>query len=112
MTRAIALFLAGALAAAPCVAFAAETPKPAAPAATTSSEASAEGGVCLDEAALAAERSKRDAALAELGRRLAAEPVAPGEFRVLNRSGHNYGPRPQPHRPQPPAKPAPDTAAR
>lgn len=68
--------------------------------------ASPDAQTCADPAA---ERAKRDAALAELGRRLAAEPAVPGEFRVLNRAGHNYGEARVPAAlpAQPPAKPAP-----
>lgn len=36
---------------------------------------------------------KRDAALAELGRRLSEEPPPSGDYQILNRSGHNYGAR-------------------
>lgn len=46
---------------------------------------------CDDADAKAAADLKREAALAELGRRLAAEPQDDGEVRVLNRTGHNYG---------------------
>ena len=42
-----------------------------------------------------AERNrKREAALAELGKRLSAEQKPDADYQVLNRTGHNYGSRP------------------
>jgi hypothetical protein len=90
------------------IAVAAEKSASGAPQATVAGDAP----ICVDEATQAEQRRKRDAALADLGRRLAAEPVRPGNNRVLNRSGHNYGSRPVQHGESPPAKPAPDTERR
>jgi hypothetical protein len=53
---------------------------------TTSHEAT-----CSDDDG--ARTRKRDAALVELGKRLSAEPAPTGDYRVLNRTGHNYGAR-------------------
>jgi len=75
--------------------------------------AAGDAAVCTDETAAQAEKArKRDAALAELGRRLDAEPKVEGEFRVLYRSGHNYDQRSTAQSLTPPAKPAPDTQSR
>jgi hypothetical protein len=69
--------------------------------------------VCPDDQSKAAERAKREAALAELGRRLAAEhqqQEAEDGGMNLNRTGHNYGPYVPPTdgpRPAPPAKASP-----
>lgn len=52
--------------------------------------ASSGGATCGDPPF---DEAKRDAALAALGERLAAEQVAPGDG-ALNRAGHNYGARP------------------
>ena len=46
---------------------------------------------CPTDDAKAAERAKREAALAELGRRLATERREEGGM-SLSRTGHNYGP--------------------
>jgi len=45
-----------------------------------------------DEAAQQAAREKRDEALADLGRRLAADAATEAGGGSLNRTGHNYGP--------------------
>lgn len=90
-----------------------KSPEPAAPTAPAAATAS-DAAVCTDDATKAADQKKREAALAELGRRLASEPETEGEFRVLNRSGHNYGARKAPagEPVAPPAKAAPDTKAK
>lgn len=89
-----------------------KSPEPAAPTAPAAA-AKSDAAICADDATKAAEQKKREAALAELGRRLAAEPEAQGEARVLNRSGHNYGSRRMPagEPVAPPAKAAPAKAA-
>ena len=66
-----------------------ENPPPVTPATLPAAPG---GASCSDDSA--ARNRKRDAALAELGRRLSAEPQPDGDYRVLNRSGHNYGSRP------------------
>jgi hypothetical protein len=65
-----------------------ETPPPVTRSAlpTTSHDAT-----CSDDTA--ARDRKREAALAELSKRLSEEPPPSGDFQVLNRSGHNYGSR-------------------
>jgi hypothetical protein len=65
-----------------------ETPPPVTPATLP---AAPNGASCSDDSA--ARERKRDAALAELGQRLSAEPKPDGDYQVLNRSGHNYGSR-------------------
>jgi hypothetical protein len=63
--------------------------------------------ICTDKPASTAQR---EAALRDLGRRLAAEPPPPpGEYRELNRTGLNYGSArgPAPAPPAPPVKAAP-----
>lgn len=106
MTRAIVLASALLLAA---PAFAAEKgadPKPGA-------DAAADAAVCTDDAQEAAQRAKREAALAELGRRLAAEARPSDESRALNRTGFNYDPRGlAPAVNAPPPNAAPDTERR
>ena len=89
-----------------------KSPEPAAPAAPAATGAT-DAAVCADDATKAAEQKKREAALAELGRRLATDAEAEGEVRVLNRSGHNYGARRAPagEPVAPPAKAAPAKAA-
>lgn len=68
---------------------------------------------CTDDSAAQAEKArKRDAALADLGRRLDAEPKGDDEFRALGRSGFNYDPRATAQSPAPPASAAPDTTSR
>ena len=66
-----------------------ENPPPVTPATLP---AAPSGASCSDDSA--ARERKRDAALAELGKRLSAEPKPDGDYQVLNRSGHNYGSRP------------------
>jgi hypothetical protein len=101
MTRKIAIAL-GLLLATSSVAAEKSTPKPE-PLAAAADEA-----VCTDETAAHAEKARRrDAALAELGRRLDAEPKVEGEFRVLYPNGHNYDQSTTAQSPAPPAKPAP-----
>ncbi|RIL03046.1 MAG: hypothetical protein DCC71_15755 [Proteobacteria bacterium] len=98
-----AAFVAG-IAAAASAAPAGTTEKAAAPATATAAATTADAATCADPAV---ETAKREAALAEVGRKLAAEPVVAGEFRVLNRAGHNYGAGRAPVAPpQPPAEPA------
>jgi hypothetical protein len=65
-----------------------ESPPPVTPATLP---AAPNGASCSDDSA--ARERKRDAALAELGQRLSAEPKPDGDYQVLNRSGHNYGSR-------------------
>ena len=89
MTRAIVLAMITLLS---TNAVAADPAAPAQPAAAAA-PAPTDPGVCADDATKAAQQQKREAALAELGRRLAAEPPVEADFRVLNRSGHNYGAR-------------------
>ena len=52
---------------------------------------STSGGASCDPAADAERARKRDAALADLGRRLSAEQKPDPDYQVLNRSGQNYG---------------------
>jgi hypothetical protein len=52
-----------------------------------------------DEAAKQAAREKRDEALADLGRRLAADAATEEGGISLNRTGHNYGPEDAPTAP-------------
>jgi len=66
-----------------------ENPPPVTPATLPAAPTSAS---CSDDRA--AEARKREAALVELGKRLAAEPKPDGDYQVLNRTGHNYGSRP------------------
>jgi hypothetical protein len=57
----------------------------------TATPLQADAATCTDAEALAKQQTEREAKLAELGRRLAAEAqTADGDLRVLNRSGHNY----------------------
>jgi hypothetical protein len=67
-----------------------ESPPPVTPATLP---AAPDGASCSSDDSAARNR-KRDAALAELGKRLSAEPKPDGDYRVLNRSGQNYGSRP------------------
>lgn len=101
MTRAI-LFASALLLAGPV--FAAE--KGDAPPAAT------DAAICTDDGTSPEKERARQARLAELGRRLAAEAEASGESRALNRTGFNYDPR----RPAPavnaPPPAAPDTNTR
>jgi hypothetical protein len=52
---------------------------------------SAPGGPTCDPAETAERKREREAALADLGRRLSAEQKADPDYQVLNRTGHNYG---------------------
>lgn len=111
MTRAIVLAFALLL---PMSAFAAEqAPAGKAPVATTpANTGSAGAATCADGDELAKQRIEREARLAELGRRLAAEAQEEGDFRVLNRTGHNYDQLPvAADAPAKPAAPA-DTKSR
>jgi hypothetical protein len=91
--RSRALFLAGLCGvaiAAGASAVRAETPSQNPPPVTPATLPSAPGGAsCSDDSA--ADARKRDAALAELGKRLSAEPKPDGDYQVLNRTGNNYG---------------------
>jgi hypothetical protein len=49
------------------------------------------GGASCNPSADAERARKRDAALADLGRRLSAEQKPDPNYQVLNRSGQNYG---------------------
>jgi hypothetical protein len=103
MRRLLRAALGAALVLAPSAAGAAERTAAAAPAPPGSAVAVGLDGapICTDDHAAHAERAAR---LAELERRLAAQPpMAPGD-RTLNRAGHNYGAS---HRavPPPPAPP-------
>jgi len=70
-----------------------ETPSETVPPPVTSSAlpTTSHGATCNDDTA--ARDRKREAALAELGKRLSAEAPPSGDYQVLNRSGHNYGSR-------------------
>ena len=68
----------------------AETPSQNPPPVAPATRPSAPGGAsCSDDSA--ADARKREAALAELGKRLSAEPKPDGDYQVLNRTGNNYG---------------------
>jgi len=70
-----------------------ENPPPVTPATLPATLAAApDGASCSDDSA--ARNRKRDAVLVEVGKRLSAEAQPEGDYRVLNRSGHNYGSRP------------------
>jgi hypothetical protein len=71
------------------------------PSAPTAAAADAE--ICPDTSV---EDAKRDAALRDLGERLTALPPPPSGYRVLNRTGLNYGSR----RPAPATSPPPPAA--
>ena len=64
-----------------------QNPPPVTPA--TLPSAPGGGASCSDDSA--ADARKREAALAELGKRLSAEPQPDGDYQVLNRTGNNYG---------------------
>jgi hypothetical protein len=49
------------------------------------------GGASCNPAATAEQNRKRDAALADLGRRLSEEQKPDPDYQVLNRTGANYG---------------------
>jgi hypothetical protein len=65
-----------------------ENPPPVTPATLPAAPNAAS---CSDDSA--ARDRKRDAALADLGKRLSAQPQPDGDYQVLNRTGHNYGSR-------------------
>jgi type IV secretory pathway VirJ component len=52
---------------------------------------SAPGGASCNAADTAERNRQREAALADLGKRLSAEQKADPDYQVLNRTGHNYG---------------------
>jgi hypothetical protein len=102
-----------AIAAVPASAAETKTPEQAAVAGAPGSPDPAN---CEDDAPKAADQKKREAALAELSRRLAAEKAEEGGMN-LNRTGANYGPlRPGEDTPPPPpgkaAPPAPKPDAK
>jgi hypothetical protein len=77
--------------------------------------AAADPAACADDKNKDAERAKRQAALDELGRRLAADhqqQEAEDSGMHLNRTGHNYGPYTPDEAPQPPASAPPSDSKR
>ena len=52
---------------------------------------SAPGGPTCNPAETAERNREREAALADLGKRLSDEKQANPDYQVLNRTGHNYG---------------------
>lgn len=70
----------------------AETPSENPPPGNEATLPSEPGGPSCNPAETTASKRQREAALADLGRRLSAEQKADPDYQVLNRTGHNYGP--------------------
>ena len=69
----------------------AETPTENPPPVNQATLPSAPGGPSCNPAETAERNREREAALADLGRRLSAEQQADPDSQTLNRTGHNYG---------------------
>jgi hypothetical protein len=93
MKRAFLSILCGAVIAISASPVRSETPSETQPPPVTSSAlpTTYHDATCSDDTA--ARDRKREAALAELGKRLSEEPAPSGDYQSLNRSGHNYGAR-------------------
>jgi len=69
----------------------AETPSESPPPVNEATLPSAPGGASCNPSDTAERNRQREAALADLGKRLSAEQKADPDYQVLNRTGHNYG---------------------